>query len=153
MRRGPSARAHLAERLVAGDAGVVHDDVDPAVRLPGCAGDRFRRVCGAATSIEQHRTAELRATWLSGPSCRRTIEADHVRALVGEPARGRLADAARGAGDQRDLALEGVRESRRPVGPSRLRHAQRLAGHERRLGRQHEAQHAARAALRRRARP
>ena len=40
----PALRAHARERLVAGDARVVHDDVDAAVLALEVRDDRLRRV-------------------------------------------------------------------------------------------------------------
>ena len=44
MHRAPPVLGHVRELLVAGDAGVVHDDVDPAVLLLDVLGDPLRRV-------------------------------------------------------------------------------------------------------------
>ena len=53
-----------------------------------------------------------RASWLVGAVVGRAIEADDVRAFEREGARRGLADAARGAGDERDLLLERPDERR-----------------------------------------
>src|SRR5699024_527013 len=81
--RVPAGGVHVGQQLVAGDAGVVHDDVELSALLLGGLADGGGRViggdvdgeCGAADPVRGLR--EL----LTG---RRDVGADHVRAVAGE---------------------------------------------------------------------
>ena len=58
MTRVPAVGVHVGQQLVAGDAGVVHDDVEPAVAGAGVVEDPLAGV-GAVTSSLQRRAADL----------------------------------------------------------------------------------------------
>ena len=86
-----SAR-HPPERLVAGHAGVVDDDVDAAVGLPQVLGDR-RRGIGVGDvdgDVEPPSSADQLDQLLRH---RRHVEPDDVRAVAGEHLGDRRADA------------------------------------------------------------
>ena len=102
----PVLDVHLVQRLLSTlDARVVEDDVDPAVVADGHrdrALDRrcIRRVDGHGQAGGQRRRHGL-------GTGRVDVGDDDTGALVGEPPRGRLAEAGRAAGREQD----GVRES------------------------------------------
>ena len=56
--RVPAGGVHVDQQLVAGDAGVVDDDVDPAVPLPQVLDQPLRRVVGGDVEL-QRRPADL----------------------------------------------------------------------------------------------
>jgi hypothetical protein len=128
---------HVAQQLVAGDAGVVDDDVELARGF----GDAFAGVRGG--DVEQQGAA---ADGVQGGVQRflflRTVDADDLRAFARQAAGDGGADAARGAGDQGGLA------GQRSGGQARLqalggrRQRQRLAGDEGRVAAEQEAQRA-----------
>src|SRR5690606_10355465 len=104
----PAVLVGVDEQLVAGDAGVVHDRVDPRLRAVAGgdvlgappAGVRHRDVQlqGAAADLVGHRAQRLAAG--------RDVHDDDVRAVTGEGPRDGGPDAAGGAGDDDDPALE-----------------------------------------------
>ncbi len=98
--RVPEVAAHLRQGLVAGDPGVVHDNID-ALRqrvhqlLPGVRG----------ADVEGHgTTAEARGEAFEGLPGRRHVEQHHFRAVARQGFRDGRANAAGGAGDQCALA-------------------------------------------------
>ena len=74
--RAPAVLGHVGQLLVAGDAGVVHDDVDAAELLLDVVGDPLRRVLGgdvegevvAVELLHQRLTSSLAACGTSMPS-------------------------------------------------------------------------------------
>ena len=104
MHRVPRLGVHVDQQLVAGDAGVVDDDVEPAGAAR--AGASISR-CGASAAVMSSCSAvppiavgDL-GQRLAG---RREVDGDHVRAVAGQHLGDRGADAARRAGDHGDLA-------------------------------------------------
>src|SRR5207248_2447721 len=95
----PAVFGHPPERLVAGDAGVVHDDVDPAVPFLYICGE-FRGCVGSG-EVELERAAVYvvrdRGQRVPGGG---HVEADDVGAVPGQEAGDGRPDAPRGAGDQ-----------------------------------------------------
>ena len=90
------------------------DDIDAAVALEQVLGDLRRRI--VVGDVERERGAtELARGPLELLGHRRHVDANHVGAVAGEDLRDGGADAAGGAGDERDLAGE------RPI-PVDLRH-------------------------------
>src|SRR5699024_10402800 len=113
--RVPAARVHPGERLVAGDAGVVHEHVHHALvavldvrgqDVGGVGGGHVERERGAPDGV-----GGLRERLPGGGD----VAADHVRAVTGQYGRDLGADAACRTGDHGDLALE----RRRPGGGGR----------------------------------
>ena len=99
----PLVLGHPPERAVARDAGVVDDDVDAAVALAQVGGELVRRVL--VGDVEQQRgAAELVDQLGEVVALRGDVDADDVGAVARQHAGDGGADAARGAGDHRDLA-------------------------------------------------
>ena len=95
-----------AERLVAGDPGVVDDDVDAAVWPRAGAGDRAAGASGSVMSSGQRRAADGRGDVRRARRPRPGRRAPTTCAPSRASTRGDLgADPARGAGHQRDLAV------------------------------------------------
>jgi hypothetical protein len=96
---------HPGDRLVAGDAGVVHQDVQVPVPAADVAGQPGRRVrCGEVELVR--RTADVvgdRGERVAGGG---HVERHDVRAVAGQYPRDGRADAPGRAGDQGDLAVE-----------------------------------------------
>ena len=109
---------HVVERLVAQDAGVVDDDVDLAERVDGGLDDGLAALGRGDGVVVGHGLAAGRLDLvddLSARPRRRTAGAvdraaevvdDDQRAALGEQERVGAAEAAAGAGDDRDLAVE-----------------------------------------------
>ena len=106
--RAPAVLLHVRQLLVAGDAGVVHDGVDLAVLLLDVLGDPLRRVLGGDVE-RQVVAAELVHQRLQLARGLRYVDAEDRRAVAVQHLGDLLADAARGAGDDRDLAGERLR--------------------------------------------
>jgi hypothetical protein len=153
----PLLGLHVGEQLVAQDPGVVHDDVEPPVPRPCVLEDAGAGVLGR--DVELQRGAADGVGRPGEPLAgRRDVDAHDRRAVARERAGDRRADPARGARDDRDLALEralrhevdvrgrGVRRTHRqqlPVderGPRRQEEPQRGEGR-RRVGRGAVGQH------------
>ena len=136
----PLVGRHVGEQLVARDAGVVHDDVDPPVPLQGVLEDP-RAGVGRGDVELQGRAAHPVGDGDELLAGRGDVDGDDGGTVARERVRDRLADAARGAGDDGDAAVE------RPV-PVRGQRAGRrvdreqLSVHERRPRRQEEPQRA-----------
>ena len=97
--------AHLVSGAVPGVAGVVHEDVDLPERVDRLlddlvAGARLRQV-----ARHGHRLALDLARGLLGDVAVDVVDG-HLRAFGREQLRGGAADAARGSGDDRGLAVE-----------------------------------------------
>ena len=137
----PLLRRHSGQRLVAGDARVVHDHVHAAVAAPQVRGDRRRRALVGDVDAPGARRRSACATCGRARVVGGAIEADHVRALLGQSRGDRLADAARRAGHQRHLSFERPHEGRLGRAGDRAVIAMGCAGDERRARRQQEAQH------------
>ncbi len=117
----PALLGHLGERAVAGDAGVVDDDVDA---VGEALGDLRRRVGVGDVELDRLAAERARGHALSVLGERRARRAPTTSAPSrASVVRDRLADPARGAGDERDLAGERAAPSRararwRPPGRS-----------------------------------
>jgi hypothetical protein len=107
----------VVERLVAQDAGVVDDDVDRAERLDRGGDDGLAALGGGdAVAVGDGLAAEgldladhvVGRTLAAAVARHRATEVVHddARAAAGELERVRPAQAAAGAGDDRDLAVE-----------------------------------------------
>ena len=134
--RVPEGIAHLRQGLVAGDACVVHDDIQAfGQRLD----QALRRVFGA--DIQGHRLpTQARCQSLQCVGSLGYVEQHHVGAITGEHFGDGGADAARGAGDQRLLAGQRARPVPDLFGAGAQ--AQHLAGDVSALRREEEAQRA-----------
>ena len=105
MTHVPAALVHVGERLVAGDAGVVDDDVGAAVTLEEVLGEDLG--CVGRRDVEgEGRAADLVRGLGQCLAGGRDVGADHVCAVAGEDLGDGGADAAGCAGDDGDLALE-----------------------------------------------
>ena len=98
----------LASSLVARDAGVVDHDVDAAELVLEELGDLLGRL-GIGDVGQQHGATDACAPLRWRAVVGGAVEHHHVGAFGGQDLGGGLADAARGAGDQHDLAVERTR--------------------------------------------
>ena len=114
--RVPLLLRHVHDHPVAEDAGVVDEDVDPAEvvdRLPTSCAAPTKSATFAPFASARPPFASISATTccagevvaLAGQRAAEVVD-DDVRARLGEGQRVRPADAAPGAGDDRDLARE-----------------------------------------------
>ena len=104
--RGPAVGVGVGEQLVAGDAGVVHDDVEPTVAGAGVAEDAADRRPAAVTSACRAVPPISLATSASAAPAARHVDAHDGRTVAREGAGDVGADAAGRAGDDGDLAGE-----------------------------------------------
>ena len=96
---------HVHQPLVAGDAGVVHDDVDAAELVLDVLGDPLRRVLGGDVQGEVV-AVQLAHHGLQLARGLRDVDAQDGGAVAVQHPRDLLADAAARAGHDRDLAGE-----------------------------------------------
>ena len=102
--RVPAGGVHVDQQLVAGDAGVVDDDVHPAVPLAQVLDQPLRRRRRAVMSSCSAVPPISLATAASAVAGGRDVDGDDVRAVPGHDVGDRRADAAGGTGDDGDLA-------------------------------------------------
>ncbi len=120
---------HVLQHLVAGDAGIVHHDVGTAEpgQFLGDAARRVRRgnVQRQAQAVEGGQGLAQHALFL------RPVDADHARAFARQGGGDGGTDAARRAGDHRNLAAQRQGEIlQRPGRGERRRQRQHLTGDE-----------------------
>ena len=101
--RVPAVLGHVGELLVAGDAGVVHDDVDAAELVLDVLGDPLRRVLGGDVECELV-AVELAHHGLQLAGGLGHVDAEDGGAVAVQHPGDLLADAAARAGDDGDLA-------------------------------------------------
>ncbi len=104
----PLLRRHLDQRAVAQDAGVVDQGVEPAELLDRGVHDRLRGLDLGAVADREHRRAAGRDDLVDDGLAGRLVDLadDDAGALAGELDRLTAAEAASGAGDDRDLAVQ-----------------------------------------------
>src|SRR5690606_18179311 len=101
--RCPALRGHVGQELVAHDPCVVHDDVEVAVVGPDVLGDAAPGVLGGDVELQggpADRVGHRGEVLPRGGH----VDGDDAGAVPGQGPGDRLADAAGGAGDDRDLA-------------------------------------------------
>ena len=114
------------------------DDVDAAVALLEVTADHLWRVRVRDVG-EEYRASDRASDLAERAVVAGEVQADDVRALVRHDAGGGLADAAGGAGQKHDLALEGQRRRRLALALDLVGHVEGLAGDEGGAGREQEA--------------
>src|SRR5690554_659776 len=123
----------------------MHDDIDAAMLLEEALSDGLgRRLVGDIDKEE--RAADVPRDDARRAIIGRTIEDDDMRTFRREELSRRLADAARGAGDERDLALKRTGHGIF-IALGLLRDAERLPRHKGRMLREEEAKGRADACL------